>query len=78
MTNLRAWIRQPTTVAGISAMAGTIVAMFLQQIGWAQALPLLVGSAMSIILPDNTVAKSQVQSLASEIVNKFNVQKDVK
>ena len=76
MEDLRAWLRQPTTVAGISAVIATVSALLMDQIAWAQAVPIFVGSAVSMLLPDNTEAHKQAQQLASEIVTKLNTKKD--
>jgi hypothetical protein len=38
-------------------------------------VPVLVGAAMSIILPDNTIAQQQARELAGEIVTKINIGK---
>ncbi len=76
MEDLRAWLRQPTTVAGISAVIGTISAMLMGQLAWPQAVPLLVGSAVSMLLPDNAGAHVQAQQLATEIVTKLDNQKE--
>lgn len=65
--NLRAWLRQPTTVGGISAVVGTVVAMALMQITWYQAAPLLAGAAMSIILPDDSSAKQRAMDFAARV-----------
>jgi hypothetical protein len=72
MKRFTTWVRQPTTVAGISALFGTIVALALQQMGWAEAVPLLTGAAISMILPDNTAAKQQAVTVAAEIVNQVS------
>ena len=75
MDGLRAWARQPTTVAGFSAGIAGLTAVVLQQLTWAQVVPVLAGAAMSIILPDNTVAQQQARELAGEIVTKINIGK---
>ena len=62
-----AWLRQPTSVAGISALLGTLLALVNQQLVWAQALPLIAGALISIALPDNAGAKANVASLAGAI-----------
>ena len=72
MEDLRTWLRQPTTVAGISAVIATVSALLMDQIAWAQAVPILVGSAVSMLLPDNTGAHVQAQQLATEIVTKLD------
>jgi hypothetical protein len=78
MEALRAWARQPTTVAGISALIGTISGVFLQQITWQQAVPLVAGSLVSIVLPDNSGAAKQVEALASTVVAELSSAKDAK
>lgn len=62
------WVKQPTTVAGLSTTVGTFVALILHQVDWIQAAPLLAGAAMSALLPDNASARAQVQSLTNELV----------
>lgn len=71
MNGLRNWIQQPTTVAGISGIFGTVVALLVHQLTWVQAVPLFVGAAVSAILPDNSSAKQQAQLLAGTMVAKF-------
>ena len=68
MGQVYAWVRQPTTVAGISALFGTVVALLLKQISLAAAVPLLTGAAMSMVLPDNSAAKLQAEKLAQDVV----------
>jgi hypothetical protein len=71
MSGLRVWARQPTTVAGFSAMLGTLCALLLHQVQWTQAVPLLVGAVTSMVLPDNVGAKQEAEALASEAVSKI-------
>ena len=68
MEDLRAWLRQPTTIAGVSALIATLSALLIKQIAWPQAIPILVGSAVSMLLPDNTDARQQAQQIAGELV----------
>ena len=77
MEFLHAWLRQPTTVAGISALIATISALLMEQITWPQAIPILVGSTVSMLLPDNTNARQQAQQLAGEIVAKIDSNKEI-
>jgi len=71
MSQLRAWARQPTTVAGFSALLGTMCALLLHQVQWTQAVPILVGAVTSMVLPDNASAKQQAEALATEAVAKM-------
>jgi hypothetical protein len=65
---LVAWLRQPTSVAGLSAIMATISGLATHQLSITQALPLLVGGVVSIVLPDNTAAKSDAESLTGELL----------
>jgi len=68
MEKLRAWWRQPTTVAGISALVGTTVALVLKQMSLAAAMPLLTGAIVSIVLPDNAGATKQAEDITKTLV----------
>jgi hypothetical protein len=68
MRKLSMWLRQPTSVAGVSAVFGTITALMLKQMNLVEAAPLLAGAAISIILPDNSVAKQEIEALTKEVV----------
>jgi uncharacterized membrane protein YfcA len=71
MQTVLAWLRQPTSVAGISALFGTLLALASQQLDWAQAVPLIAGALISIALPDNAGAKANATSLARAIATEF-------
>ncbi len=68
MKPLIVWAQQPTSVAGLATLIGTISALVSHQLSWAQAFPLLAGALTSIALPDNTRAKSDAEALAQDIV----------
>ena len=74
--SIRIWLRQPTTVAGISASIGTAVALLLGQVTFVQAVPLFVGAAISAILPDNTGAKEEAQVIATSLIKRFGAKRD--
>jgi hypothetical protein len=62
--NLRAFLRQPTTVGGLAALSGTIAAALSGQMTWRAALPLVVGAIVSILLPDDSAASANAAALA--------------
>jgi hypothetical protein len=78
MGKLSTWLRQPTTVAGISALLGTAVAVLLGQMSFAAAVPLVAGAAVSMVLPDNTSARQQVSTVAQEIVAQISQKEEAK
>jgi hypothetical protein len=67
ISKLVIWLRQPTTVAGISAALGTALALVLHQISFSAAVPLLTGALVSVLMPDNTGAKTDAQAVASAV-----------
>jgi hypothetical protein len=77
MDKLKSWLRQPTTVAGISALLGTAVAVLLGQMSGVAAVPLVAGAAVSMILPDNSAAKQQATSVAQDIVTRLTEKQGV-
>jgi hypothetical protein len=72
MKALVAWAQQPTSVAGLSAVFGTLSAVVLHQISWVQAAPLLAGAIVSIALPDNTVAKADAEALTETVLAEYH------
>lgn len=65
---LRAFLRQPTTVAGLATLLGTLTALLSGQIRPAQAVPLAVGALVSILLPDDSAARSDATRAARDLV----------
>jgi hypothetical protein len=78
MKRFCAWVQQPTSVAGLAAVFGTLSAVLSHQISWAQAGPLLAGGIMSVALPDNSGAKTSVEAAAGAIVATITNGKDSK
>jgi hypothetical protein len=63
------WLQQPTSIAGVSALVGTVSAVLTHQLGWSQAVPLLAGALVSIAIPDNTAVKAAAETLAQDVVS---------
>ena len=76
MTRFLLWLRQPTSVAGLSALVGIFSAMALHQIGFTQAVPLLAGAFASIALPDNAGAKAIAEALARKAVAQTSIEQE--
>jgi hypothetical protein len=69
MRSVLLWLRQPTSVAGLSAIIGTGAALLLHQIDYAHAAPLIAGAAASIVLPDNAGARTSAEILARDFAS---------
>lgn len=70
MNKLTGWLRQPSTIAGLSGLVAIVCALLTGQIDWAQAAPLIAGAAVSIAMPDNTGARQAAQTLARDFTRK--------
>lgn len=49
------FLRQPTTIAGLSGLTATLGSIGTGHLTWTQAAPYLVASLVAIVLRDNTV-----------------------
>lgn len=50
------WLRQTTTIIGISALLGVLVSVLLGEMTWAVALPLAVSAVVSMAMPGHPEA----------------------
>ena len=55
---LLAWLRQPTTIAGLAALVGDAVIVATAAASWRIELPLALGSLVAMLIPDNTSASA--------------------
>ena len=55
-SSILGWLRQPTTVAGLAALAGDAVVVATGAAGWRVELPIAAGSLIAMVLPDNSLA----------------------
>lgn len=67
--SFRNFLRQPTTIAGLAAISGTLTSVLVGQMSWLTAVPIFAGAAVSIALPDNTAAKSDVTTLVAAAIS---------
>ncbi len=66
--NLRKFFGQPTTVAGLATLCGTVEAVLTGHLTWQAAVPLVVGALVSVVLPDNTSLTKDAEALATAAV----------
>lgn len=62
------YLRQPSTVLGLSALIGTLTALLTGQISWQAAIPAIAGALAAIALPDNAGAQIAIKDAASAAV----------
>lgn len=70
--SIGAWLRQTTTIAGLSTIVGTVCAVLGGQLTWPQAVPLFCGAVAAMLLPENgrgpTVVTGPSTSVTAETV----------
>ncbi len=66
--NLTPFFRQPTTVAGLATVCGTLEAALSGHLAWSASVPLFVGAVVSILLPDNSAAKADAEAATRAVV----------
>ena len=69
MRTLILWSQQPTSVAGLAAILGTLSGLLTRQISFMQALPIFVGALASIAIPDNTRAKAGAEAITAAVAS---------
>jgi len=65
------WLRQPTSIAGISTLIGILAGLIARQLTLPQAVPLLAGAISAVILPDNSGAGADAVSLSRVLIAKI-------
>ena len=63
-----AFLRQPSTVLGCSALVGTLAALATGQLTWQGAVPALAGALAAIALPDNSGAQAAIKDAAAAAI----------
>ena len=68
MNMLIAWLRQPSSVAGISTIVGTAMGVLTGTVTWQIGVPLLAGALAAIVLPDNAGAKTTIEHATADLI----------
>ena len=58
------WLRQTTTIIGISGLPGVMVSVLLGEMTWAMALPLAVSAIVSMAMPGHPEASVVLTQVA--------------
>jgi hypothetical protein len=68
MIKAAAFMRQPSTVLGVSTLIGTLTAVLTTQITWQNAVPAVAGALAAIALPDNPRAQVAIKDGTEAVV----------
>lgn len=66
IASILAWLRQPTSVLGISGLVSTAAAVASGQLSPSQAVVPVIGSLTLILVPDNAVARRDIEKLVRD------------
>ncbi len=62
------WLRQPSTITGLSAVVAAGAGVASGQLTPSAALPVVVFGAVGMLLPDHTAAAGDARKLAADIL----------
>jgi hypothetical protein len=66
LSGLVAWLRQPTSVAGLATVSGALSGLATGAMPLRVALPVIAGGVVAVFVPDNTTAVKDVQQVVSD------------
>lgn len=79
MKRIARFLRAPLNQASIVAIGGTTWAAVQGTMSWQAGLPVVAGAIVALILPDNSVAKEDVEAVVADAIKAVaDVRKDVK
>jgi len=67
--DITTFMRQPSTVLGLSALIGTLTAFLTGEITWQGAVPAIAGAIAAVVLPDNSGAQAAIKNAATAMVD---------
>jgi len=62
------FFKTPLNQAALAGMVGTAAAVLGGQMTWQAAVPVVVGAVVALIVPDNSVAKEDVEALVADAI----------
>jgi hypothetical protein len=62
------FFKQPLNQAALAGVAGTGLAVLQGSMTWQHAVPVAAGAVVALILPDNSLAKEDIEGLVAAAV----------
>jgi len=66
--NVKLWLQQKTTIAGLSAMGGALTSYLSGAMTWQQAVGLAVGGLIATLIPEDTSTAQAVPQVVTALV----------
>ncbi|MGH7118160.1 MAG: hypothetical protein ACREFP_04085 [Acetobacteraceae bacterium] len=63
-----AFFKAPLNQGALAAMAGTWLGVLQGSLTWEAAVPVTVGAIIAMIIPDNSVAKEDIEKLVADAI----------
>lgn len=68
MKKIMGFFKEPLNQAALAGMLGTGVAVMQGQMTWQAAVPVVAGAIVAMVIPDNSVAKEDVEQLIADAI----------
>lgn len=68
MNKLLAYFKAPLNQAALATCAGAGLAVLQGSMTWQHAVPLVAGALVALVIPDNTVAKEDVEAIVADAI----------
>lgn len=78
MKKILAFFKMPLNQAALAGMLGTAVAVLQGQLSWQAALPMAVGAIVALVLPDDSLAKANIEQLVADAIKAASDLKETK
>lgn len=78
MQKILAFFKMPLNQAALAGMLGTAVAVLQGQLSWQAALPMAVGAIVALVLPDDSLAKANIEQLVADAIKAASDLKETK
>jgi len=66
--NIKIWLQQKTTIAGLSAMGGALTSYLSGAMTWQQAVGLAVAGLIATVIPEDTSTAQAVPGVVTALV----------
>lgn len=68
MSRFLTFWKAPLNQGALAAVAGTWLAALQGSLTWHAAVPVTVGAVVALIIPDNSVAKADIEQLVADAI----------
>lgn len=78
MNKVQAFFKAPLNQAALVTVLGTSLAVAQGTMSWHAAVPVMVSAIVALIIPDNTLAKDDIEQLVADAIKAAGALKETK